>query len=166
MSQADNVAIYHTGRGNKVLDAALQLFADKGFAATSVREIVLKAGLTKPALYYHFGSKEGLLKAILDEGFAEFEVRVRQNIEFAVDARDALVKFLEACFEIASNKPQLATLIYQVSFGSEVSSGGVDVSEIVERSRILVSNVIDRAVREGLVSPDRADKAALLFNGV
>ncbi|MCE1227092.1 MAG: TetR/AcrR family transcriptional regulator, partial [Geobacteraceae bacterium] len=44
----------------RLLDAALQLFSTKGYAATSVRELVEAAGVTKPVLYYYFKNKEGL----------------------------------------------------------------------------------------------------------
>ena len=166
MSQTDQHKTHHGSGGTEVLDAALQLFANKGFAATSVREIVLKAGLTKPALYYHFGSKEGLLRAIIDLGFSEFEERVRRRLATATDARDALVKFTEASFEVASQKPELASLVYQVIFGSEGTTGGVDVSSIAERNRTFVMTVIDRAVRDGLIPQDHADTAGLLLSGV
>jgi len=52
----------------RLLRAAADVFDRKGYAAASVREIVEQAGITKPVLYYHFGSKEGMLNAILDEG--------------------------------------------------------------------------------------------------
>lgn len=45
---------------DRILDAALMQFATRGYDATSVREIVAAVGCTKPALYYHFGSKEDL----------------------------------------------------------------------------------------------------------
>jgi len=44
----------------RILDAALQQFATRGYDATSVRDLVTAVGCTKPALYYHFGSKEDL----------------------------------------------------------------------------------------------------------
>ena len=47
----------------RLLRAAVCVFDRKGYAAASVREIVEIAGVTKPALYYHFGSKEGVLTA-------------------------------------------------------------------------------------------------------
>ena len=51
----------------RLMDSAVLLFTTRGYAATSVREIVEMAGVTKPALYYHFESKEGIYLAILDE---------------------------------------------------------------------------------------------------
>ena len=45
-----------------LLNTALELFHAKGYDAVGVQEIVEKAGVTKPTLYYYFGSKLGLLK--------------------------------------------------------------------------------------------------------
>ncbi|MCA1685458.1 MAG: TetR/AcrR family transcriptional regulator, partial [Planctomycetia bacterium] len=44
---------------------AARQFASRGYDATPVRAIVEAAGVTKPTLYYHFGSKEGLARALL-----------------------------------------------------------------------------------------------------
>lgn len=45
----------------RILEAALELFADKGYDATGVQEIVVRAGVTKGALYHHFAAKEDIL---------------------------------------------------------------------------------------------------------
>lgn len=49
-----------------IAEVALRLFLEQGFAATSVREIATEAGVTIPTLYYHFGSKDGLLGALVE----------------------------------------------------------------------------------------------------
>jgi AcrR family transcriptional regulator len=54
------------GAREKLLETAIRIFAEKGYAGTSVREIVEQAGVSKPVLYYYFKSKEGLFLAILD----------------------------------------------------------------------------------------------------
>lgn len=51
----------------RILEAAAHLFERKGYAATSVREIAAASAITKPTLYYHFGSKKGLYQALLDD---------------------------------------------------------------------------------------------------
>jgi TetR/AcrR family transcriptional regulator len=48
----------------RILEAALELFSRRGYEGTGIQEIVDAAGLTKPSLYYHFGSKQGLLEAV------------------------------------------------------------------------------------------------------
>ena len=51
----------------QILDAALRLFSEKGFARTSVRDIAQAAGITDAAIYYHFQSKRDLLEALIEE---------------------------------------------------------------------------------------------------
>jgi AcrR family transcriptional regulator len=52
------------GTRERILDAALDLFIEKGFDKTSLREIAEQLGVTKAALYYHFASKEDILMAL------------------------------------------------------------------------------------------------------
>jgi TetR/AcrR family transcriptional regulator len=54
----------------RLLDEALRLFARRGVDAVGVQEVVDAAGVTKPSLYHHFGSKDGLVQALVDRGFA------------------------------------------------------------------------------------------------
>jgi AcrR family transcriptional regulator len=48
----------------KILDVALDLFTDQGFDGTSMREIAERLNISKPAIYYHFASKEEILMAL------------------------------------------------------------------------------------------------------
>lgn len=52
---------------DSILQAAQALFTQKGFASTSVREICKAANITAPVLYYHFGNKEGLFEAVVED---------------------------------------------------------------------------------------------------
>ena len=54
-----------------IMRCAKTLFYAKGYDAVGVQEIVDKAGVTKPTLYYYFGSKYGLLKTLIEEMKAE-----------------------------------------------------------------------------------------------
>ncbi|MCX5900118.1 MAG: TetR family transcriptional regulator [Proteobacteria bacterium] len=56
----------------KIIEAAIEVFFDKGFDAASMREIAEKAGLTKPMIYYHFKNKEALYVALLEENLELF----------------------------------------------------------------------------------------------
>ena len=56
----------------RILATALELIAEKGFAATTTRELSERLGFTKAALYYHFRTKEDLLVALVEPGIAQF----------------------------------------------------------------------------------------------
>ena len=74
----------------RLLRAAVSVFDRKGYAAASVREIVELAGVTKPALYYHFGSKDRLLTAVLDEAARAFTRKMEQAMARPGTARERL----------------------------------------------------------------------------
>ncbi len=75
---------------NRILRQAMKIFLQKGYHGTSIDDITQAAGLTKGALYWHFGSKEDLLKRIVEE----FEKQFLEGLIHAVnDVRgDALEK--------------------------------------------------------------------------
>jgi len=55
---------------NAILDAAAEVFDQRGFSGASLSDILTKAGVTKGALYFHFSSKEELARAIIEEQWA------------------------------------------------------------------------------------------------
>ena len=64
---------------DRILDAALGLFAEKGYEATSMREIAEQLGMTKAALYYHFDGKDAIVVTLL----ADIEQQVEDLVGWA-----------------------------------------------------------------------------------
>ena len=79
MQQTTAINSLEVNARERLLETATGLFAEKGYAGTSVREIVEKAGVSKPVLYYYFKSKEGLFYAIL-EWAADVQQRILTEI--------------------------------------------------------------------------------------
>jgi AcrR family transcriptional regulator len=67
------------GTRQRILDVALALFAERGYDATSMREIAERVGFTKAALYYHFDSKADIVRSML----VETEQRVAGLVDWA-----------------------------------------------------------------------------------
>ena len=79
-----------TNKFKKILVIASEIFAKKGYEATSVREIALKAGLNKATIYHYFSSKEEILFKIMDNAMEE----ALKNLEAILsEDSDALEKF-------------------------------------------------------------------------
>ena len=90
-----------------VYDAAIRLFARNGFAATGMRELSREAGVNLATVNYFYGSKKGLLKAILEDYFTGLEAVLRANLEgkgTPEEKLERLVAALARYFESASDK--------------------------------------------------------------
>jgi AcrR family transcriptional regulator len=61
---------------SRIQDVALQMFIDKGYEATSLREIAEELGVTKAALYYHFDTKEKIVTSLIDDRVERLEAIV------------------------------------------------------------------------------------------
>lgn len=79
-----------------LMQCAKELFYAKGYDAVGVQEIVDRAGLTKPTLYYYFGSKLGLLKTLLETKLTEFGILVKESVESEQDIRAVLYQLAKA----------------------------------------------------------------------
>jgi|TARA_R100001480_G_scaffold5119_2_gene11869 AcrR family transcriptional regulator len=74
------------GRANRrdeVLEAAAALFANRGYAATSIRDIAQEVGILSGSLYYHFSSKEALLLEVHEKGVKQVIVAVQAALAAA-----------------------------------------------------------------------------------
>ncbi|WP_029897036.1 TetR/AcrR family transcriptional regulator [Desulfohalovibrio reitneri] len=74
----------------ELMDAAMALFADKGFGETSVAEITARAGYAKGSFYRHFDGKDRLFLDILERKLAEYRAQRDRSIEEAADLEEAL----------------------------------------------------------------------------
>ncbi|MGP3978926.1 ScbR family autoregulator-binding transcription factor [Streptomyces sp. 8N114] len=69
-----------------VLEAAAEVFAEHGYAAATVADILARAGVTKGALYFHFDSKEALAKGVLEEQAAHYLLPQELKLQEWVDS--------------------------------------------------------------------------------
>ena len=77
----------------KILQCALELFYARGYDAVGVQEIAETAGVTKPTLYYYFGSKKGLLETLLETEYAV----LRQALESVISMWIRMLTFPWHC---------------------------------------------------------------------
>ena len=135
----------------RLLEAAVRLFAHKGYPATSTREIVEAAGVTKPMLYYYFQSKEGLLAAALAHFADAFHERLRAVVSEPREPFEQLVQLVWTHLAFCQDHKPLARLFFVLSFGPDDQKSLVDLNEYTQVSHDLVMQVVERAVISGLV---------------
>lgn len=84
---------------------ALILMADQGYNAVGVQAVVDQAGVTKPTLYHYFGSKRGLLEAILEEYFEPIISDVEKAAAYTGDLSRNLDTLCKTYFRFAQARP-------------------------------------------------------------
>jgi len=97
---------------SKVMEAALRIFAERGYAAASVRDIAALAGVTKPVVYYHFGSKAGLYQALLDQCLDASLDALKQAAQ-GPTVREQLVRFISAMVTLSQSSTDRIRVVVQ-----------------------------------------------------
>lgn len=101
----------------RILDAAALLFAQQGYGSTSVRQVVEAVGCTKPALYYHFGSKEALYHEVVRTRLeAALEV-VDASVSAHHSLRDQLTSLIQTLLQRANERPLEVRLLATAEHG-------------------------------------------------
>jgi AcrR family transcriptional regulator len=99
-------------RRRAILDSAAALFARKGVAATTVREIADEVGILSGSLYHHFESKEAMVDEVITSFFDDLRTRYKQVLASDADARTRLHDLVLASLEVGQAHPH-AIGIYQ-----------------------------------------------------
>jgi len=97
----------------RLLDAALQIFARNGFERATVDEIVGKAGFSKGAFYVHFESKEDLFWEIFRQRIEARKETLRHAIEPSIGIAENQRRLLEAFFDASGSEPLGAAVYYE-----------------------------------------------------
>lgn len=84
----------------RIQRVALELFSERGLQQTSLRDIADRLGVTKPALYYHFASREDLLSSLVEPLITDFEAyAVEQQAAAPVEARELLGSYFDLAYK-------------------------------------------------------------------
>ncbi len=99
----------------RILEAALGAFAQKGFDGASTREIAGRAGVQLGLLQYHFGSKQKLWQAAVDRAFGEINRGLDDEMPRALDEEDELARMragIRAHVHYTAHHPEFARLMH------------------------------------------------------
>src|SRR5260370_1700974 len=100
-------------RALRIITAAGEEFARRGFAGARVDQIARRAGVNKQLLFYYFHSKRGLFAAVLARGAAEFERALAELPATGTGPRDKIRAALAAQFDFLASHPDLVALLSQ-----------------------------------------------------
>lgn len=143
-----------------MLERAAELFAERGYDAVSVREIVDAVGVSKPVLYYHWKNKEGVARAIIADFFEQALALRAQAFAENEDLAGALTHYARGMLELAQNRR--ATLEFGLSVRFGRTSLRVIFDEMREHDRCMVEQWGELISQRG-VAKSECERVARTF---
>ena len=149
-----------------IMTCAIKLFANCGYDAVGIREIVDNAGVTKPTLYYYFKSKMGLLEAISEEYFGILIHDIETAAEYHGDITLTLNLIMEKFFQFSQNYLDF----YRMQLGMNFSPPGNEANRIIrqmnEKLHYLIEKLFEQSAHDHGNMKGRQTAYAATFMGM
>ena len=147
-----------------ILETAERLFAERGFVATSVRDIVGEAGTSAPSLYHFFGSKENLLVELINDRHAAYCDELEAELNLAKTLFEVCQRFVKFVLTKMTKRPTTAKFLLGIMFGPRQNIPEDVVGETLMRSQLILRARL-RDVTAG-ISDSRVDFARMMLLGM
>jgi len=150
------------GTRERLLETASHLFAEKGYASTSVREIVARAGVSKPVLYYYFQSKEGLYYAILNWGMEIQQKIIDELLEVSGTVQDRILYLYRRIYEEIQAYQGMYAMIHGLIYGPPQGAPKYDFPSYHRQMFEAVKRLCFEGLSSGEIKKADADEVAFL----
>jgi TetR/AcrR family transcriptional regulator len=149
----------------ELLARSLDLFAAYGYDGVGVQQICASAGVTKPTLYHHFGSKRGVLEALIDERIGPLRIALSEKVPRG-ELAATLMAVAEATFAFAAKERSFYRLYLTLWF-APIRSEAYEVARLFhERHFAAVERLFRNALAAEGLSEGRSRALAAAFLGV
>lgn len=143
-----------------LLATARRTFSAHGYASTSMDDLTAQAGLTRGALYHHFGDKKGLLAAVVAQLDAETDQRLQAISDGADDAWEGFLQRCRAYLEMAL-EPEIQRIVLR---DARAVLGGAS-PESQRHCVHSMQRLIEQLITQSVVAPVDAQALASLIYG-
>jgi AcrR family transcriptional regulator len=143
-----------------LLVTARRVFTEYGYADTSMDDLTAQAGLTRGALYHHFGDKKGLLLAVMEQIDAETDQRLQDISDAAEDAWEGFCRRCRAYLEMAL-EPEIQRIVLR---DARAVLGGAS-PDSQRRCVESMQRLIDDLIQQGVVAEVDPQALASLVYG-
>ena len=149
-------------RRKEILDAAIELFEEKGYDDTAVSDIVKKVGVAQGTFYYHFRSKEDVLDAFLDEVVEEIRGKVTAISDLDLDAIGKVLTYFRVLNTVGVGRERMVDFIHE--------DRNAMLHHKIEKKiypKVLppFQKIIEQGISEGVFDTDYPLEAALAIFG-
>ena len=149
----------------RLLAAALQLFTTKGYAATTVREIVEAAGVTKPVLYYYFHNKEGIYLELVQEPYARFGTILTECLTASGSAGERLLALCDRVMQLFVDELDVARLMYAIYYGPSQGAPFFDFEAHHQTLHDIMAALVQAGIENGELRGENPEEMAWVILG-
>ncbi len=143
----------------EVLNAALFVFWQKGFAGTSLDDLAAAMQMNRPSIYNAFGDKESIYRLALSEFCGRLDAGLQASVASTPDIRQGLVRFFEQAVDVyCSTEPALGCLMMCTAPTEALSHPdvGKDLTALIRRVDAQLAEKLQDAIAKGTL-PDTID---------
>lgn len=133
----------------KIFSEAAKLFSEKGFHGVSMREISERARVTKPTIYYYFGSKEGIYRELIKTGVEFASNDVNQIIKDDVPAKTKLLLLIKKRFEHCLKYPEYVQFFLTLFSSTQKLPLLVEFERDAENHKKVFIKMIEEGIESG-----------------
>lgn len=137
-----------------LLRAARELFAKRDFTAAAVREIAAAARVNPAMIHYHFGDKEGLYRAMLQDAIGPVLQKVQDLLDYGGKAQTTIHDVFEALMTALAREPWVARLIVREVLAEEGSFRETFIREFAAKGGGRVPQLLERETARGRIRRD------------
>ena len=149
-----------------LMDIALRLFAQKGYASTTVREICDAAGTTAPSLYYYFGSKEGLYTELMQVHCARLDALLESSLVPADEsAKDRLKELVHKIFHHVMEERDFFRLMFTIYYGPPQGAPFCDFIYYHVKIHGTIRSIIEAGIRDQEFQPGNPKAMTWVLRG-
>lgn len=138
----------------KILEAAKELFEEKGFDFTSVRDIANKADVNVALINYHFGSKELLLGTLIEEMVNATHIKLSDINKQAVDPEDKLKHAIDLLIDKIFENKKYYQMLHRELSTSQRPELNEQIAKSLKRNRIELRSILEEGQRKKVFRED------------
>ncbi|MDD5168931.1 MAG: TetR/AcrR family transcriptional regulator [Syntrophales bacterium] len=154
-----------TDSRKQLLDVALHLFAQKGYAPTTVREICDAAGTTAPSLYYYFGNKEGLYMELMQTHCAQIDALMETYAYTSESAKSRLKDLVDRIFRQVIEDKDFFRLMFTIYYGPPQGAPFCDFIYYHVKFHGAIRRIIEEGIASREVQPGNAGTMTWIIRG-
>ena len=134
---------------SKIFKTAAALFAEKGYNAVSMREISQLSGLSKPTIYYYFGSKEGIYSELIHSGIEHMDAVLVQVAKMDTPVVEKLKKVARIYFKSCKDFPEYTRLLLNITLSTEKLEFLDNIEEHVNEKNEMGYALVQEGINKG-----------------